>query len=236
MIVRALVAVVLAVTLAVAATARAASQPGPSGLSGTSWRLVQFQGGDDKVLTPDDRAKYTLEFGNDGRLAVRLDCNRGSGMWTSAQPGQLQFSPMALTRAMCPPGSLHDRMARDWTFVRTYVLKGGHLHLSLTADGGIYEFEPAGGAGSPPSSPVPFKGPVIYQCQVAAGGVATLRATFYQTVPAMVLLERDAQTRPAFNVVAASGTKYDGPDVVFWEARGQVTVTWSGTSLTCTVR
>lgn len=32
-------------------------------LGGTSWQLVKFQGSDDKTLTPDDRAKYTIEFG-----------------------------------------------------------------------------------------------------------------------------------------------------------------------------
>ena len=49
---------------------------------------------------------------------------------------------MALTRAMCPPGSLHDRMVRQLPFVRSYVIQDGRLFLSLLADGGIYEFEP----------------------------------------------------------------------------------------------
>lgn len=43
---------------------------------------------------------------------------------------------------MCPPDSLHDRMVKDWEFVRSYTLKDGHLFLALMADGGIYEFEP----------------------------------------------------------------------------------------------
>jgi para-nitrobenzyl esterase len=28
-------------------------------------------------------------------------------------------------------------------YVRSYLIKGGHLYLSLMADGGAYEFEPA---------------------------------------------------------------------------------------------
>ena len=32
------------------------------GLVGPVWRLVEFRGGDDTRLTPDDPAKYTLEF------------------------------------------------------------------------------------------------------------------------------------------------------------------------------
>src|SRR6476660_9006357 len=49
-----------------------------SGLAGTSWQLVRIQYMDDKVLTPDDPAKYTLAFGTDGRVSMRIDCNRAT--------------------------------------------------------------------------------------------------------------------------------------------------------------
>ena len=120
-------------------------------LSGTSWQLVKFQGSDDKTLTPDDKAKYTITFETDGRMSARIDCNRGRGTWKSSGPNQLRFGPLGLTRAMCPPGSLHDRIAKDWEFVRSYTIKNDHLFLSLMADGGIYEFEPI--QGSKPSAP-----------------------------------------------------------------------------------
>ena len=113
-----------------------------SGLGGTSWQLVEFQGGDERTLTPDDRTKYTVDFGTDGRVTVRLDCNRGNGTWTSEGPNHLVFGPLALTRVQCPPGSLHDRIVRDWEYVRSYVIENGHLFASLMADAGIYEFEP----------------------------------------------------------------------------------------------
>lgn len=131
-----------AAILLTAVLAACASAPARPALDGTAWRLVKFRGGDNTVLVPDDRAKYTIAFGADGRVAVRFDCNRGSGGWSSPGPGQLQFGPMAMTRAMCPPGSLHDRMVKHWFYVRSYVVKEGHLYLSLMADGGIYEFEP----------------------------------------------------------------------------------------------
>ncbi|MET0212398.1 MAG: META domain-containing protein [Vicinamibacterales bacterium] len=109
---------------------------------GTTWQLVRFQGSDDRVLTPDDRTKYTLEFSSDGSLNARIDCNRGRGSWKSSGPSQLQFGPLALTRALCPPGSLHDQIVKQWPFISSYVMKDGRLFLSLMADGGIYEFEP----------------------------------------------------------------------------------------------
>ena len=111
-------------------------------LDGTSWQLVKFQGGDGTLLRPDDKSKYTLTFNPDGTLSARIDCNRGQGGWKSATENQLAFGPMAITRAMCPPGSLHDRIVRDLPHVRSYLVKDGRLFLSLMADGGTYEFEP----------------------------------------------------------------------------------------------
>jgi hypothetical protein len=115
-----------------------------SELGGTAWHLVRFRSSDDKMLTPDDPAKYTIAFETDGSVSARIDCNRGRGSWKSSGPNQLQFGALGLTRAMCPPGSLHDRIVKDWEFVRSYILKDGHLFVALMADGGIYEFAPTG--------------------------------------------------------------------------------------------
>ncbi|HKE47334.1 MAG TPA: META domain-containing protein [Rhodanobacteraceae bacterium] len=120
-----------------------------SPLAGTSWQLVKFTGSDGAAIEPDDRSKYTITFQPDGSVVARVDCNRGRGSWKSTAPNQVEFGPLALTRAMCPPGSMHDRVAADWGAVRTYTLKDGHLFLSLMADGGTYEYEPV--AAAPPS-------------------------------------------------------------------------------------
>ena len=103
---------------------------------------MKFQGGDATTLTPADGAEYTIAFEPGGRLTARIDCNRGMGTWESSGPPQLEFGPLALTRAMCPPGSLHDHIVKQWPYVRSYLIRNGHLFLSLMADGGIYEFEP----------------------------------------------------------------------------------------------
>jgi heat shock protein HslJ len=117
-----------------------------SSLAGTSWRLVKFEGGDDTVLKPDDPSKYTIELAAGGELTARVDCNRGRGTWTSAGASQIEFGPLALTRAQCPPGSLHDQIVKQWGNIRSYVIRDGHLFLALKADGGIYEFEPLAGS------------------------------------------------------------------------------------------
>jgi heat shock protein HslJ len=113
-----------------------------SPLQGTAWQLVRFRGGDNTTLMPDDKTKYTIAFGAGGQLTARIDCNRGSGTWKSNGPSQLELGPLALTRAQCPEGSLHDHIVKQWGFIRSYVLKDGHLFLALMADGGTFEFEP----------------------------------------------------------------------------------------------
>jgi para-nitrobenzyl esterase len=91
-----------------------------AGLGGSSWQLGRFEGGDGKTLAPDDKSKYTIAFASDGSVSARIDCNRGRGTWKSDGPGQLQFGPLALTRAMCPPAPLNERIPKDWQYVRSY--------------------------------------------------------------------------------------------------------------------
>jgi heat shock protein HslJ len=114
-----------------------------SELAGTSWQLVKIMEMDDSVDEPDDRSLYTLQFGEDGRAFMRADCNRGNGTWSSEAPGQLQFGPIASTRAMCPPESLSDKYLAQFGWVRSYVMENGHIFLATMADGAIIEFEPA---------------------------------------------------------------------------------------------
>ena len=117
-------------------------------LGGTSWRLVKIMSMDDTVYTPNDPSQYTLEFGTDGSMQVRSDCNRGTGSWSSKSAAQLEFGPIAATQALCPPDSLHDRYLGQFPWVRSYVLKDGNLFLATMADGSIIEFEPITRAGA----------------------------------------------------------------------------------------
>jgi len=135
-------AVLLCAFLVSCAQEPASKTPAPVTIVSTPWQFVKFQGSDDTVLKPDDKSKYTLAFSADGSVSVRLDCNRGRGAWKSSGTNQLELGPLALTRAMCAQGSLHDRFVKHWSYVRSYVIRNGHLYLSLMADGGIYEFEP----------------------------------------------------------------------------------------------
>src|SRR5215472_12768135 len=146
---------VLVPFLVFSVTAHPQTPPANAGtdLGGASWQRVNFRGADDATLPPDDKTRYTIAFASDGGVSVRGDCNRGRGTWKSAGPSQLQFGPLVLTRAMCPPVPLNDRIPEDWQNIRSYMLKEGHLFLSLMADGGTYELEPVGQKGAVAKAP-----------------------------------------------------------------------------------
>ncbi|HKE57710.1 MAG TPA: META domain-containing protein [Pyrinomonadaceae bacterium] len=114
-------------------------------LSGTSWQLVKFQGPDESTYTPDDKSKYTIKFGGDGRVVARVDCNRASSTWKATEKGELQFGSWSRTSARCGPGSLHDRIVTEGGAVHNFAIKGGHLFLSGMPAGGYYELEPIPG-------------------------------------------------------------------------------------------
>jgi heat shock protein HslJ len=138
----------LAVLMASACTTTPSASPpapGAATLAGTRWRLEQLQtskGDPAGIVRPGLDAVYEMDFTLGGALAMKLDCNRASGSW-SARPtapgrGTLTMSAGAMTRAMCPPGSLDTRIARDTEYVRSYVMDGNRLTLALEANGGYY--------------------------------------------------------------------------------------------------
>lgn len=141
----------LSTSLALGACATSLPTPSPAPtptLAGTSWRLAAFRSGDDGAAALQPRAadQFTLSFGKDGRLAAKLDCNRGNGPWQAvagdAQGGTLSLGPVATTRMMCPPDPLATRLAADLTALRTYRLQDARLYTSLPADAGVYIWEP----------------------------------------------------------------------------------------------
>lgn len=149
------IAVALATVLCAACSTGTAPSTSPAArdtqaiaLTGTTWRLHEIQSMDDATGTtrPAPDRVYTMQLTPDGRAAFQLDCNRGSTSYTmgTTEPGRgtLTFSNLAMTRAMCPPGSLDSRIARDMGYVRSYTMQGDMLSLSLMADGGIYVWKP----------------------------------------------------------------------------------------------
>lgn len=132
----------------------APTTPAPLLLEGGRWELAAITSMDDTqpLQKPVDASRYWIEFGANGRMLLKFDCNTGHSTW-HAEPssdsgparraGSLKLGAMATTRAACPPDSLEPRLIRLLPYVRSYVIERGHLHLSLMADGGILSWAPA---------------------------------------------------------------------------------------------
>ena len=73
-----------------------------------SWKETVMSG--DKRTVPDAPDRYTLLFQPGGMVAVRADCNGGSGSY-ALNGDSLSFGPLAMTRAMCPRSKDADFLA-----------------------------------------------------------------------------------------------------------------------------
>lgn len=111
----------------------------PSSVVDVSWQWVSFTTPVEQI-TVDAPERYTIRFQRDGRVALKADCNRGTTGYSVGADRHIVFRPIALTRAMCPPGSLSDRFAREVGRATSYFLKGGELFLELPADSGTLRF------------------------------------------------------------------------------------------------
>jgi heat shock protein HslJ len=111
----------------------------PAEVVDTTWQWVSLTTPVETV-TVDAPDKYTVRFGSDGKLAVKADCNRGTSSYTVSADRKIALKPMALTRAMCPPGSLSDRFVKEVSRATSYFVKDGDFYLSLPTDSGTLRF------------------------------------------------------------------------------------------------
>jgi para-nitrobenzyl esterase len=112
----------------------------PRELAGTNWRWIALASSTETltVLEPD---RYTLAFTNGDRVALRADCNRGAGSVAFPAAGVVQFGPLALTRALCPSGSLGERFAREVGRAARWSVRGDELALELESGEAVLRFK-----------------------------------------------------------------------------------------------
>jgi heat shock protein HslJ len=119
-------------------TMQFSSQPPPS-LVGTQWKLQQIVFNDDTTLVADQPENYTVEFMDDGSLAVQADCNRGRGTFTTTDDRQLEIGPIATTLAACPEGSLGNDFTEALSNSAIYFFQGGDLYIDLAFGSGTMQ-------------------------------------------------------------------------------------------------
>ena len=124
-------------------TASPAGQITPTlSLVGTLWEWENTETSDGTVITATDPSRYTVEFLAGGQMAIRADCNRGSGTYTTNGP-ELTITPGAFTRIGCPPDTQDQVFLRDLGRVSGYLFIQGKLILQLPFDSGSMTFREA---------------------------------------------------------------------------------------------
>ena len=121
----------------------AAAQPE---LTGTVWKWTGSLFNDDTRTTPADPNNYLLEFLPQGAVAIKADCNRVGGTYTT-NGNQLTITPGPSTMAACPPGSLGDEYVKQLSNISSYFAKDGNLILEFKFDSGSMAFAPSAPTG-----------------------------------------------------------------------------------------
>jgi heat shock protein HslJ len=111
----------------------------PAEMVDVTWEWVSFTTPVEEI-TVDVPERYTMQLTKDGNVALQADCNRGMTSYTAGSDGKLTFSGIALTRAMCPQGSLSNRFVREVERASSYFLRDGDLFLELPVDSGTLRF------------------------------------------------------------------------------------------------
>lgn len=115
-----------------------AQQPSTPSLTDTNWMLWKLEERGGSVLEPEDRTKYTLRFG--AQLDAQLDCNKLQSTWKTTG-AELRFGKLQGARRKCAPGSMADRMVREWRGIRSYSVRSNLLYLALKNGRGWYVFQ-----------------------------------------------------------------------------------------------
>jgi heat shock protein HslJ len=108
-------------------------------LQGPIWQWVSFTSPVEEVKV-DAPEKYTIQILDDERFAVRADCNRGVGKYVLGPDYRITLGSLALTRAMCPPGSLSEKFVAELSRATSFFFKDGELFMELPVDSGALNF------------------------------------------------------------------------------------------------
>ncbi|MCC7161504.1 MAG: META domain-containing protein, partial [Anaerolineae bacterium] len=109
----------------------------PAGLAGTSWDVINYNNGNQGVVTAVNGTKLTLAFGADGRVSGSAGCNTFNGSYTS-ENGGLNIGPLASTRKLCPePAGVMEQEAQYLAALQkaaTYEIAGDTLTIRDASD------------------------------------------------------------------------------------------------------
>lgn len=113
--------------------------PQSSELAGTNWVVINYNNGQEAVVTPIDGTELTADFGEDGTLSGSAGCNNYTTGYT-VDGSNITIDPPASTRMACaePEGIMDQEQAylAALPTAATYQITGNNL-VMRTADGAM---------------------------------------------------------------------------------------------------
>jgi heat shock protein HslJ len=106
---------------------------------GFTWYWRRTARGDGAQVEPSDPRRYTVQFTSNRRVAVRADCNRGTGTY-ELSGRTITISRLGMTKMMCSSGSLDQRFLADLQAAATFTVRAGVLLLDLGNGSGTMRF------------------------------------------------------------------------------------------------
>ena len=107
-------------------------------LTNTLW-FWERRDANDGATTPievPNPSEYNLIFNDDGTFFAQLDCNRGSGSYTTPGDGSLMMELGMTSMAFCPEDSLFDAMMATFPAAAQYSIEAdGAVLVIVWADG-----------------------------------------------------------------------------------------------------
>ena len=101
----------MAIAAALAAAACSSQPLVPSDIVGGTWQLRSIHENGSDLISVAAPSRYTLQFQDDGHIAVTNDCNSCGGSYMLSG-SSLTLSQMACTRAFCGDASLDQSYSR----------------------------------------------------------------------------------------------------------------------------
>jgi heat shock protein HslJ len=111
----------------------------PPDVIGATWEWSWFGSGKE-AFSIDEPERYTIQFMPDGMIAVQADCNRAMAEYTLEEVRRISFSPLAMTRMLCPEGSKDDFFAGMLGRIQSYFEMDGDFFLEVPLDSGTLRF------------------------------------------------------------------------------------------------
>lgn len=167
-----------------------------------------------------------------------LDCGSATGAIEQAVCGDTALSGLdqqlgivyhdAEARQGRPVPDAFVNEQRSWNATRDACLTGTNVRACLDS---AYTRRIAAIQAS--NLLVPARGPVIFNCTAPGADHDEVVATFAETNPKTVVLERGGKSVVAYQARSASGARYQGAGVEIWTRGDGAQITWMGSTLKC---